>query len=164
MSIERSSWIAVGFDFELDEVLKVLDQKTTPAVMQTEARYDEKTGKPLEPVEVVVQDEWTTYVIGEKEFNVENDGYNDMLEAVAKEIDCRIDFYAAYESGRVVLGIDLKETQEAVEIGHHTYIDGNYSLEELFKSKPKFTALRKKLVKMGLEPGEAEIITCWEIS
>lgn len=160
MSMDGSSWIAVGFDFEFDTILDEV-KRVTPAVTHLEVRFDPATGKKLRPVEVEDKPELVEYEFNGKVYSKDN-AY-DLLSDIAEEIGCVSNQYATYESGRVVFSLKLEETRGCEDLGS-SKVGPSYSLKSLLSNVSKLDDIAKALQDMGYETPEPQIVQCWEIS
>ena len=170
MSIDYTIKLAVGYVIPEEELTRVFGRKTEGRT-HLEDRFDPKTGKKIDPIEVVDEFEYTTLYYRGVEFE---DSTYELAEKIAKDIEvetgcCAIP-YGNNMSGEtsVVFGPDLRSMSSMyddneLESGHVT-CSGGVPFSLLIECGSALGVIRKALRDIGLNPGEPVVVPAWWVS
>jgi hypothetical protein len=155
MGIDYSSNLLIGYAFEAKAV-EAPFARTVPEKSHMEDRFDPKTGKKLDPVKVVDDEERDVW-----EFNGESfEDREELYTALAAAAKCQYVLYG--QSEYVAFGPDIELSSENPDCGH-VYFAGNLSYDAVVKAKAEVRRIGKKLRKFGLELPEPEVVVCWDV-
>jgi hypothetical protein len=153
MSTDYYIELAVGFEIHINDLLAPFE-KISPEKSHLEDRYDEKTGKKLDPVRVVDQEEQVVWKINGEEFDCEDSA----ADAVADKVNAVATYgYGTIEN--VVIGPPMPLGEESNESTWSHFTTGpNYSFRSLAKMGSKLDEIAKELKKLGIESGRAKFV------
>jgi len=148
MGVEHSSSVAIGFEFDEDQLNEVFGY-TQGEIAHMEPRFDQRTGVQIADEKVVDRRASTVFRIPGTEDEPCEDGLeNFLMDYLAGYLGAHIDMSVNYWDGtigNIVIGPKIPK--------------GGYTLKNLNKMEPEFEKLREKLKALGLPPGDVVITT-----
>lgn len=166
MGLDYSSQLAVGFVFQMEEVLDHF-RKVTPEVSHMEDRYDEKTGKKVKPVKVVDEAEDEAWAWpGEEEVY---EAWDFIDEVLGSKFRCNPLIFGDVSGGDtfVCFAVSVKEDNksgiEDVDCGRVSFA-GNLSYESVVDAGRELRYLKKRLEDADLKPKNPVVQNCWTIA
>jgi hypothetical protein len=180
MSLDYGAGIAVGYRFTVEEALKPFEVVVGEDRFEEQERFDPKSGKKIAPERVQVEFAYTKHVwkgiqttCDEEDDNddiVEDDyiGREDFLEKVAEANGFQVVTYGYSENEEEYFAVFMpkhhpEEIPGGCDNGRFT-AGGNLPWAQVAEMGKELMELRKKLVKLGLKPGQPEVALTWSIS
>lgn len=154
MSIYYNDVLVIGFLVDRDSFLEPL-LKECEAVTHTEERYNQKTGKRLEDVEIVDVEAGEFWVLDDVKVDTDQSA-DPILEEIAGRVGASITKHGDYYDGSgqlVAIEPALPERRD----------DGGHDLEVALAAKEELTRIERELRKLGLDPGKMGIFSCLDI-
>lgn len=180
MSLDYSATLAVGFRFTVEEALEPFKVVVGEDRFEEQERFDPKSGKKIAPERVQVEFAHTKHVWKDIRTTDDEDddnddiaeddyvGREDFLEKVAEANGFQVITYGYSENEEEYYAVFMpkkhpKEVNEGCDNGRFS-ADGNLAWSQVAEMGKDLTELRKKLVKLGLKPGQPEVCLAWSIS
>lgn len=158
MGIDYSFSIGIGYVVSYDSLVEALEPWAvkTEDDFHMEDRFDPKTGKKIGQEKVVDFEGETTYKLGKKKFEYEDE----FLEALFDSFGAEYSNDGGMSEATVAyITVKTEHTGEDDFDGGRVFAGSSILFSEAMATKTKaaLKKLAKQLTKMGLEPGEAKI-------
>jgi len=159
MGITYSSWIRVGFSFEIEEINNTFKVITAPEKITYQDRFSPATGAKLKSKKIVTPERWEIRIQDEViEDNYDDDGY---FKRIAEIVGCEYDIYGDCGYSHIALYLPVKTVGELGLDSYKCTVGNSLDYGDACAKAKELSTLKSKLQQLGLEPGEPEIISCW---
>jgi len=157
VGITYSSWMRVGFQFEIDEINKIFKVINEPEKITYQDRFSPTTGAELKPKKIITPEKWEIRFQGEM-----IEGYDDPLfKRIAEVTECEFDVYGDCGYSHIAFYLPVKKVGDLGLDSYKCTIGNSLDYKDVWAKKAKLDLLKVKLQQAGLTPGEPEIISCW---
>lgn len=180
MSLDYSATLVVGFRFTVEKALEPFKVVVGKDRFEEQERFDPKSGKKVKPERVQVEFSRAKFVWKKIQTTDDEDddnddvseddyvGREDFLEKVAEANGFQTITYGYSDNDEEYFVVFMpknhpKELNEGCDNGHFS-ADGNLSWSQVAEMGKDLMEVRKKLVKLGLKPGQPEVCLAWSIS
>ena len=157
MGIDYSFGIRVGFEVSYDEFEESFSRKMPPR-FHMEARFDPKTGKPVEPVRITDDEGTDVYTLQ----GVDYEDLTEFTEEFGNLLDCKVEVESNMCTPTVVWFSvkGIKSNSGGLDEGNVT-CDAHMDYKSVIKAATAVETLRVKLIEHGMIPMEPKVLLTW---